>query len=161
MRSGQEKCLKYAVLEWIPGEGGQTMEKHHKILSWSSWYNPWWCFFDGLWGILWRAGWKSWGKEKIRPLADEWCGSLEVWTVRWAIAQWASEGDIWLGLSLLELQFLPRGMFWMLLRSKWPLFFVFCSTTLNGTTEASCCRTRVGNHIVLLGGYCYDLKSLE
>ena len=44
-------------------------------------------------------------------------------------------------------------MFWTCLRSKWLLFFVFCSTTSSGTIEVPCCRTRVGNHIALLGGY--------
>ena len=153
MRSGQEKCLKYTALKWIPSEEGQTMGKHHKIWSWSQWYDPWWCFFGDLWGILWHEGWKCWGEEEICPLAVIWCGSLKVWTVRWAIAQRASEGDIWSGLNLLELQFLPRGMFWMCLRSKWPLFFAFCSTTSSGMIEVPCYRTRVGNHIALLGEY--------
>ena len=71
--------------------------------------------------------------------------------VGWEIAQQASGDEIWLGLSLLVLQFLPMGMFWMRLGSKWQLFFAFCSTTSCGMIKAPCCRTRVKNHIVLLG----------
>ena len=43
-------------------------------------------------------------------------------------------------------------MFWMHLRSKWLLFFAFCSTTSSGMIEVPYCRTRVGNHIALLRG---------
>ena len=73
--------------------------------------------------------------------------------VWWAITLQVSGGDIWLGLNLLELQFLLREMFWTHLRSKWLLFFAFCSTTSSGTIGAPCCRTRVGNYIALLRGY--------
>ena len=72
--------------------------------------------------------------------------------VGWEITRWVSRGDIWLGLSPLELQFLPIGMFWMHLGSKWLLFFAFCSTTSCDMIEAPCCRTRVENYIALLGG---------
>ena len=108
--------------------------------------------FGDSWGNLWREGWKSWDGERSRPIGAIWCGSPEVWTVRWEIARQVSGGDIWLGLSPLELQFLPMGMFWMRLESKWPLFFAFCSTTSCDTIEAPCCRTRVENCIALLGG---------
>ena len=109
--------------------------------------------FGDLWGNLWREGWKSWDGERSRPIGAIWCGSPEVWMIGWANAQQASEGGTWLGLSLLELQFLLRGTFWTCLKSKWPLFFAFCSTTSSGMIEASYCRTRVGNHIALLERY--------
>ena len=129
------------------------MGKHHRIWFWSQWYDPWWYFFGNLWGTLWREGLKGWDREKNCPLVIVWCDSPEVWMAGWANTQQASEGGTWLGLSLLELQFLLRGMFWTHLKSKWPLFFAFCSTISSGTIEAPCCRTRVGYLIALLEGY--------
>ena len=105
-----------------------------------------------MWGNLWHEGWKSWDGERSHLIGIVWCGSLEVWMVRWEITWWVSGGDIWLGLSPLELWFLLMGMFWMHLGSKWLLFFTFCSTTSYDMIEVPCCRTRVENYIVLLGG---------